>query len=209
MRSPIEAVLFDLGGIVLDISFARALAVWREFSELNETELRVSFRFDECYKRHERGEISGTDYLQHLRETLRLNASDEQVLAGWNAIFIGLMPASVEIITALRAHKRCYAFTNTNALHAAFWRAEYPQTQQMFEHIFVSSQMRMRKPEAAAFAYTLREMQLDATQVLFVDDTQSNVDGARVAGLHAEQVDSAASLTAALAAHGLCSPELQ
>ena len=69
-RAP-EALLFDLGGVLIDIDFGRALNAWAPHSALSPRELRETFSHDLPYQRHERGEIDGAEYFRHLATTLR------------------------------------------------------------------------------------------------------------------------------------------
>ena len=55
----VEALLFDLGGVVIEIDFDRVLRRWETISALSFAELKSTFHFDAAYERHERGEIAG------------------------------------------------------------------------------------------------------------------------------------------------------
>ena len=70
--SRIEALLFDLGGVVVEIDFNRAFAHWQSISRLSLAELKAAFTFDAPYQRHERGEISALEYFAHLAQHLQL-----------------------------------------------------------------------------------------------------------------------------------------
>jgi glucose-1-phosphatase len=203
MAGPVEAVLFDLGGIVLDIDFNRALAVWSQYSRLSLDSLTERFAFDRQYEQHERGELSGAAYLDHLRATLDLDADDAAIAHGWNAIFVGAISESVASVAALSHTVPCYAFSNTNKLHEAYWSVQYAHVMQNFLHVFTSSKLGMRKPEARAFEHVLSKLGRESAEVLFVDDTLTNVEGARAVGLRAAHVVSPADLRKAIADAGL------
>jgi len=47
-RTP-EALLFDIGGVLVDIDFGRALAAWAPYSALSPEDLRRSFKHDQQY----------------------------------------------------------------------------------------------------------------------------------------------------------------
>ena len=51
------ALLFDLGGVVIDIDFRRAFSLWQPGSGLSLEEIAKAFKFDLQYQRHERGEM--------------------------------------------------------------------------------------------------------------------------------------------------------
>lgn len=115
--NPVEALLFDLGGVVIEIDFDRVLKRWESHSALSFAELKSTFHFDAAYEQHERGEIEARAYFAHLRATLQLDASDEEIAAGWNSVFVAEIPAVLAAISQAREHFPCYAFTNTNPTH--------------------------------------------------------------------------------------------
>lgn len=194
----IRALLFDLGGVLIDIDFELALEHWAGHSALSLDQLREAFRFDAAYEQHERGEIGWAQYVGHLRKTLKLTGTDAQIMEGWNAIFIAEIPETIAMIDEARKLLPCYGFSNTNPTHQAHWQAAFPRAAGSFDRMFVSWELGLRKPERAAFDKVCEEMGVAAGEVLFFDDTAQNVDGARLAGLQAVLVRSPADVRAAL-----------
>lgn len=199
MDSPhIEALLFDLGGVVIEIDFGRVFQVWQGLSRLSLDDIRRRFKMDAAYRRHERGEIGASEYFAHLRATLGLEGSDEEIALGWNRIFGNEIPETVKCIQLARRGLPCYAFTNSNPIHRAAWTVAYPNAIAAFERIFVSSELGLRKPERAAFDAVARAIGADPSTILFFDDTLENVQGARAAGMHAVLVREPADVEEAL-----------
>ena len=202
---PPQALLFDLGGVLVDIDFKLALGAWSCLSALPEDQLRCSFRFDEPYERHERGEITAHEYFDHLRSALRLCASPQEIEAGWNAIFVREMAETTALVERARRRLPCYAFTNTNASHMGRWSALYPRVVSAFDRIFASHQMGLRKPERAAFDYICRALALAPDSILFFDDSNENVRAARDAGMQGVLVRTPQDVADALHAVGATS----
>ena len=198
----VEALLFDLGGVVIEIDFDLALRHWATHSALSLAELRRSFCFDAAYQRHERGEIGAAEYFRHLRNTLKLRGTDEQIAAGWNAIFVSEIAETLALVEQARTRFPCHAFTNSNPTHQAAWQPAYPRVLAAFDRVFVSWQLGCRKPELAAFEAVCKALDLPPSAILFFDDTPENVTGAERAGLQAVQVQSPADVRRALARLG-------
>jgi glucose-1-phosphatase len=194
----IKALLFDLGGVVMDIDFNRAFAHWQPMSRLSLAELKTAFTFDAPYQRHERGEISAAEYFAHLAQHLQLHGDPVRIAEGWNSIFIDEIAETRRMVEAARAKLPCYAFTNTNAAHQAAWTARFPAVVQAFEHVFVSSEIGHRKPERSAFEFVAQTIGVPIESILFFDDTLSNVEGALAAGLEAVHVRGPADVKLAL-----------
>jgi putative hydrolase of the HAD superfamily len=200
---PIAALLFDLGGVLVDIDFSRALAAWAPYSRQDVSTLRSRFSFDGEYERHERGEITAAQYFEHLARVLDLDASAQQVEAGWNSIFVGEFEATRRLVERLRTVLPCFAFTNTNGSHMETWSRLFPEVVGAFDRIFASHQMGLRKPERAAFDAIRVRTGIAASSFLFFDDLPENVQAAQAAGLQAVLVKSHRDVAAALEAHGV------
>jgi glucose-1-phosphatase len=196
--APVQALLFDLGGVLLDIDFGRALAAWQPYSAWSPDELRNAFKHDAQYERHERGEIDAAAYFAHLASTLRLTASPEQIEQGWNAIFVGEIGPTRRLVESLRGTLPCYAFTNTNASHMTRWSALFPAVAGAFDRIFASHQLGLRKPERAAFECICALTGIPAASFLFFDDSAENVQAACDAGLQGVLVASPEDVVTAL-----------
>lgn len=181
---PIKALLFDLGGVLINIDVARTLRAWAAFSPLSFVELNAAFQQDLAYQQYETGEISAAHYFEHLRVSLKLDATDEQIADGWNALLLDEITETADAIRAARAQLPlpCYVFTNTNPTHQALWRVKYAQLLGLFERVFVSSEIGLRKPHRVAFDFVAREIGVPAKSILFFDDLADNVAGAAAAG---------------------------
>lgn len=64
-------------------------------------------------------------------------------------------------------------------------RAEYAEFLAHFDHVFFSNELGVRKPDPRFYERIIEEMGVDASECLFVDDKEKNVEGARAAGMHA------------------------
>ena len=204
---PPQVLLFDLGGVLVDIDFGRALDAWAPRSALTPQLLRQTFRHDAPYQRHERGEIDAAQYFDHLAMALQLDASHAQIEQGWNAIFLGEIVRTRRIVEHMRTRLPCFVFSNTNAAHMAAWTAMYPALVGAFDGVFTSHELGLRKPERAAFERVCALIGQPASSVLFFDDLAENVAGARAAGLQAVQVRSPDDVAAALRAVGHVLPD--
>lgn len=204
MRTPApQALLFDLGGVLIEIDFGRALSAWAACSALPLAELKRRFRFDTQYERHERGEIGADEYFDHLRTSLELAATREEVARGWNAIFVGEMAAARAAVAAARKSLPCFALTNTNATHMACWSRRFPEVVGVFDRIFTSHEMGLRKPEPAVFEHICRATGIAPPSFVFFDDLPDNVEAAARAGFQTVLVRSAGDVRDALQALGL------
>lgn len=184
----VEALLFDLGGVVIDLDFNRAFARWAQHAGCELSHMQTVTVSGEVYDRYERGEVPISDYFDYLRGEMGFDLSDEQLLEGWNDIFVGDAHDIAVLLEKARARVPLYAFTNTNAAHEAVWSRSFAHLIDQFETVFVSSTIGRRKPELEAFAHVVEQIGAPAGKILFFDDLAANVEGARAAGLQAVHV---------------------
>jgi glucose-1-phosphatase len=185
---PTRVLLFDLGGVLIDIDFERVFEAWARHSTLRLHEIRQRFMDDTAYERHERGEMDGASYLSHLGGLLEIHAPEQAVRDGWNSVFVGEISDTVALVRAARRGLPCFAFTNTNRIHQQAWSAAYPAVVSLFDEIFVSSELGLRKPERRSFAAVAQRIGVQPAEILFFDDMRQNVEGARSLGMRAVQV---------------------
>ena len=196
-----DALLFDLGRVVLDIDFGQVVACWAGHAGCEPAHLagRFSWR-DEFYQRHEKGEISDGEFFAALRALLGVDLSDAQFLDGWNKIFTGEMPGIAKLLARAAQRLPLYAFSNTNNAHVEHFSEQYADVLGHFREIFLSSAIGLRKPDAAAFDHVVKEIGVPAERIVFFDDLAENIAGAQARGLLAVHVKSSADVAEALAA---------
>jgi glucose-1-phosphatase len=194
-----DALLFDLGGVVIDIDFRRAFARWAETTRCDEALLRERFSRDEAFKLHETGRLTDEAYFESLRASLGIDISNKQFLDGWNAIFVGEMPGISGSLAKVATSIPLYAFTNTNPAHHLYWSRHLGNFVSHFREIFVSYKIGLRKPDSEAFQFVVEAIGVPAERILFFDDVLANVEGARACGLQAVHVTTTSTVPEILA----------
>ena len=198
MKNEIQALLFDFGGVIIEISFDRVFARWAELARVPFAQVKERFSHGEEYQRHERGEIDIAAYFASLRRDLGIDLSDEDFAEGWAQVFGPEQPRTVALLRELEPRIPLYLFSNTNPAHYQLWSARYAEALRPLRRRFISHEMGLRKPDRESFEQVSREMGIPLERILFFDDTQANVDGARAAGMPAVLVRSPEDVAAAV-----------
>lgn len=150
------------------------------------------------------GEVSWLDVLPGLLERWDVAHLYDDALRVWLTIVPQVEVR--EAVSALRAAGvRCYLATNQTE-HRGRYMAEHLGYDDLLDGAFWSYELRAAKPDPAFFTTVLDRLDLDAADVLFVDDNLRNVEAARSVGLAAEHWhvdDGLPQLHACLARHGL------
>ena len=183
------AFIFDLGGVIVDIDFNLAFQSWTKISKYSATEISRLFEMDEQYAKHERGEISWKEYCDYLRRSLLLNGADEDIKAGWNAIFKNEFSQVTEAIREVNSEVVCAVLSNSNPTHQLFWSRKYAKALNLFDQVFVSSDIGFRKPESRCFEFISTEIDVPLERCVFFDDMVENVCSASKSGVDAVLVE--------------------
>jgi HAD superfamily hydrolase (TIGR01509 family) len=178
-------LLLDLGGVVLGIDFHRVFQFWAQAAAVEPSRIYDQWRLDQAYKEHEVGKRDFHAYTQHLATTLGISMSQHQWREGWNALWTEPHRQVAALFPQLKKRFHLCAFSNTNAVHAESFLQRYPDVMDHFDHLYLSHEVGFRKPEADAFKQVCALIQTDPSQVVFLDDSEENVEGARAAGLTA------------------------
>ena len=187
--SKFKNIIFDFGGVLIDIDYSRCVKSF----------IRLGFYdFDKWYSQHvqnhlfdsiETGQISPEQFYDRIRKSSNLHLTDKVINEAWNSILIGMPPENVNLLKKLKQHYRLFLLSNTNAIHEkAFTRlivADYGKyiLPELFERIYFSHHIGMRKPNVEIFKYLLNENNLNPEETLFIDDSFQHILGAQKAGL--------------------------
>ncbi|QWG21075.1 HAD-IA family hydrolase [Bradyrhizobium sediminis] len=198
-----DVLLFDLGRVVLDIDFNKALACWAGHAGCAPAEIAARFVREESYRHHEVGKIDDAAYFESLRQSLGIRLSDGQLLEGWNAIFVGEMPGIAALLARAAKRLPLYAFSNTNNAHVDYFPVAYADVLGHFREMFLSSAIGLRKPDADAYDHVVKAIGVPASRIVFFDDLADNIEGARARGLIGVHVRSTDDVAKALAELGI------
>ncbi|CNI31148.1 phosphatase [Yersinia massiliensis] len=181
--------IFDLGNVIVDIDFKRVLGVWSKLSGVPLATLSERFTMGEVFQQHERGEISDEDFAHQLSDEMGVALSFEQFAEGWQAVFVALRPEVIKLMHKLREDgHRVVVLSNTNRLHCNHWPQHYPEVAAAADHMYLSQDLGMRKPEARIYHHVLEAENIPAEQAVFFDDVEANIVAARIEGITAIHV---------------------
>jgi epoxide hydrolase-like predicted phosphatase len=180
----ITAVVFDIGGI-LEITPDRGWARdWDATLGLGPGEL--GRRMDDAWRGGEIGTVTEAEVHQAARERLGLDEGQvARFMADLWRDYLGT--ANTELIEYARGLRPRY---RTGILSNSFVGArEREQAAYGFEdlvdEIVYSHECGLLKPDPRSYALVCARLNVEPSSVVFLDDLQENVDGARRAGLHA------------------------
>ena len=181
----IDAAVFDLGGVLVEVDVRAPLAVWSRATGLAPEAIAERIKLGAEHDRLQRGQIDGPAFHRHVAGQIGAEISYDDFLAGWNAVFGPAYENTMQFIAELKKTMRVAALSNTNHMHAEFWPglAHVREALETFEKVFLSHQIGARKPEPAAYQAVLDWLKLPSDRVAFFDDLEENVEAARALGM--------------------------
>jgi putative hydrolase of the HAD superfamily len=191
----IEAVVFDLGGVLAEFS---GVATMRELARISsDEELWRRWLSCEWVRRFERGQCTPEDFATGMVGEWGLPMTGAEFLTTFGDWVQEPYPGAEELV-AETAERVCVAMlSNMNAVHWERAVSGWPLVKR-FDHVFTSFELGLIKPDVDVFHHVVDALDLEPSQVFFVDDNVINVDGALAAGLRAKAVRGVAEARAAV-----------
>jgi HAD superfamily hydrolase (TIGR01549 family) len=185
--SRFKAILFDLGGVLVELRGLEAVQAWTKWDR---DELWRRWLASPTVRHFESGRISIEQFGQDLVDEFSLPVDAAQFLANFAQWPKGQFPGVEELLDSLAPDYKLGCLSNTNAFH---WdlMVQGMGFFQRFDYAFPSHQTGYLKPDEEAFKHAAAEMLLSPNKVLFLDDNQVNVEGARKMGMEAYRVHGA------------------
>ncbi|MCZ6782372.1 MAG: HAD family phosphatase [Proteobacteria bacterium] len=181
----IRVALFDLGGVVVELGGVQELGDL--VGESSEEEIWRRWLSCPWVRRFERGQCTTDEFARGMVESWELPLAPDDFLARFQRWPRGLLPGAEALLESLhgRVHRAC--FSNTNAFHIDH-QFEAFGIRTLFDEHFFSNQIGLVKPDREAYEHVVEALGCPAGHILFLDDNQINVDGAREVGLDAHRV---------------------
>jgi FMN phosphatase YigB (HAD superfamily) len=204
--SQLPNLLFDFGGVIIDIDYHRTQEAMRRLSRAGSTIAFTQAQQAELFDRFETGHLSAAEFRDGLRSGYDLDASDDALDAAWHAMLLDVPAQRLALIGELRRQGHQTALlSNTNTLHINEINQRLA-TQYGFRHgiadvldrVFYSQEVGLRKPGEDIFHHALREMGWQAADTLFIEDSPQHVATARRLGLRVLHLAPPLTLTTAL-----------
>jgi glucose-1-phosphatase len=197
MPSSIKTIIFDLGGVILDLSVNHTLEAFSSLSGINPKRVREIFISSPEFNDYETGSLNDTQFRDFIRMTYVPDAADQQIDDCWNAMLRGLPIDKLKLLNELKKHFNVYLLSNTNNIHLQYINEQLLKNltgennlDGYFHRAYYSHRMGKRKPDADIFEQVLQENHLTPAHTLFLDDNPDNIKGAKHVGIQTVYVTS-------------------
>jgi len=186
----VKAIIFDLGGVVLNLDYDLTINAFKELGGANFDKLYSQAQQDKIFDKYEVGEMSTADFISYLKSFLPKETTNQNVTDAWNAMLLDLPMYRVELLRKLGKEYQIFLFSNTNEMHFEFFSKTLKDNygnEKLLEDLFIqtyySHHVKKRKPNSEAFEKVLNDHGLETAQTLFIDDSIQHIEGAQKIGL--------------------------
>jgi putative hydrolase of the HAD superfamily len=191
----IKNIIFDLGGVILNIDYNLTIAAFKHLGISNFDEIYSQASQNHLFDSYESGKIDSLFFLNELSNYLGNNYSHTQITDAWNAMLLDLPSERLHFLQELKKEYNTALLSNTNPIHIQKFHEiiqkdnDIDSLDSFFHHVHFSSDLGMRKPDKEIFTAVCRLHGYLPNETLFIDDSIQHVEGAKSAGLYAYYLD--------------------
>ena len=183
-----KAIIFDLGAVILNINYQNTIDEFTKLGVNNAATFYSKKVQKNLFNQIETGMISSNEFLKALQKKTK-NANINQVEKAWNAMLLDLPEERLQLIKKLKKNHAIYLLSNTNAIHIDAIKKQLGNRKwlafcKLFDKMYLSHELGLRKPDVKIFEYILNEQKLKAEEVFFIDDSPQHIASAKKIGIH-------------------------
>jgi putative hydrolase of the HAD superfamily len=195
-----DAVVFDLGGVLAEFGGVERMQTLARMTSAEQ----MWARWLSCdwVRRFERGHCPPEEFATGLVTEWELELTADEFLAEFRDWLVGPLPGAEDLVGQTRKALPVAVLSNTNQVHWDAGAHRWPLLG-MFDRSFLSFEIGMVKPDPEIFSHVVAAFDTEPGRVLFLDDSQLNVDQAAAVGLDARRVVGVDSARSALVDAGI------
>jgi epoxide hydrolase-like predicted phosphatase len=184
----IKNIIFDLGGVLLNINPLLSLLELEKISGINQNELIKRLQGEHIFEKFETGRINPAQFRSELCRIMNTTVSDTEIDRAWNILLLDFPLPRVELLQQLRKTYRVFLLSNTNSIHFGHYTNEFYERYgfcmvDLFDHVFLSHEIGMHKPDTGIYTHVLQKGTIDASESVFIDDSLVNIEAAETHGI--------------------------
>jgi len=186
----IKNLIFDFGGVIIDIEPIRVGNSFREMGVKNIEIVHEAAISRGLYLELEKGLITPAEFRNGLREVSGVKLTDEQIDSAWNSMILAFPKSRFNLMKQLKNNYNVFLLSNTNEIHYQYFNQYVVKNmganclEEFFTKCFYSHQMKMRKPDQEIFIKMLDTLKIDPSETIYFDDIEENILAARELGIH-------------------------
>jgi putative hydrolase of the HAD superfamily len=196
----IKNIIFDLGGVILNIDFKKTNDAFHSLGLENFGQHINQFHITDLFLQYETGQIDDIEFIESVAKLSDKPMSHDDIIDAWNALLLDFPPERINLLKRIKSKYRTFLLSNTNSIHLKEFQQRLHNEQgvyleDLFEKAYYSHVVKLRKPHADIFNLVLKENNLEPSETLFIDDTESNFAEAKKLGIQIYHLKHGMSIT--------------
>ena len=190
MQQKIKNIIFDLGGVIVNINHSRTHEAFLKLAHGGDLSKAYTLtKQSPIFDKFECGHLTPEQFRVEISTLLGISADTKAFDEAWSALLVDFPRARIELLQSLSERFHLFLLSNTNAIHVPFINSllqhdtGHHSLDKLFTKVYFSHVIRKRKPTPEAYLHVLEDSGLIASESLFVDDLLANVEGARAVGM--------------------------
>jgi len=189
MIQGIKHIIFDLGGVILNVDYQLTEQAFIDAGVTDFPALYSQLRQTELFDKFETGLITRETFIPALQKAAATPVTEVQVLKAWDAMLQDFPIRRLQILQQLRLYYDLFLLSNTNELHEEAFNGilmrshGIPNIGVFFDKVYFSHRIGLRKPGREIFELVLGENGLKPSETLFIDDSPQHIAGAKELGI--------------------------
>lgn len=185
----IKNLLFDLGGVIMDIRRKNCEAAFRRLGMNDIDRFLGDYGQKGPFLKLEEGKITEEEFREEVRRHIPEDVDDAAIDNAFNQFLVGIPLRRLQELRKLRERFGIYLLSNTNSIMwnsriAEEFRQEGLQLHDYFDGTVTSFEEKCIKPDAEIFERVVSKLGIQPEETLFFDDSQANVDAAAALGFN-------------------------
>ncbi|MDR3251165.1 MAG: HAD family phosphatase [Tannerella sp.] len=190
----IKNIVFDMGGVIVDVQLDRAIRNFKNIGVADADELIDSSHHKGIFIDFENGEIDTDEFCRALCEHANKFIPRKDIEDAWRSMIDPPLQYKSDFVKELRRSYKLYLLTNNNPIIMDWARSEgfAPDGSALsdcFDKIYVSYEMKCTKPDLTIFRKMIEDAGIMPEETLYIDDSAENCSAAETAGLTALLVE--------------------
>ncbi|MEI7596131.1 MAG: HAD family phosphatase [Bacteroidota bacterium] len=188
--SSIKNIIFDFGGVVLNIDFQLTIDAFKKLGIKNPEELVTKFKQANTFILLEKNEIGQKEFFNELKLYADKFISDEELLLAWNALLLDIPKYRIFLLKNIKSNYRTFLLSNTNKIHYDKYLLDMQNEHgvksfdDLFEKAYFSFDHGMVKPDKEFYQKVLSENNLNPSETIYIDDLEKNLLPAQELGMY-------------------------
>ncbi len=189
MIKGIKHIIFDLGGVLLNIDYSLTEQAFQAAGVKNFHDCFSQLKQTDLFDKLEMGQIPATEFIAAMQKASEATITEEQVIHAWNAMLLDFPLRRLQILQQLHLYYDLFLLSNTNEIHEKAFndilmRAHgIPTIGVFFDKVYYSHRVGLRKPMPEIFERVLTESGLKPSDTLFIDDSPQHIEAAKQLGI--------------------------